>query len=102
MQRVHIHLKNGKSCAENIIGDVLIVRKEKNLPKTTENHFLLMAQIIFQISSHCVEVAIVASGRNSTKIQNFYLINKSIGGLLRGEKTANGKRLAEPSTLLKS
>ncbi len=70
MPMVHTLLKNGKSLKESLIINVLIVKRLKILLKTISNHFLLMEQIIFQISNHYVEAVIVGNGRSFNIYQN--------------------------------
>ena len=62
MPKVRTLLKNGKNFAENIIGDVLNVKKERSSRKTISNLFQQVVVIISQISNHFVGIAIVGSG----------------------------------------
>lgn len=62
MQKALTLLKSGKNFVVKTIGDAFIVRKEKNLQKTTSNHFQQVGAIILQIFNHFVETAIAVSG----------------------------------------
>ena len=61
-QKVCTLLRNGENFAERITGDVLLVRNERNSPKTISNLSRLVEATISQTFNHYVGIATVANG----------------------------------------
>lgn len=76
MQRVVIHLKNGKSLKIDSVINVLSANVRKSLQKTILNHYLKVVQIIYQIFSHYAVVVIAINGRSFNIYENPELLEK--------------------------
>lgn len=64
MQKDSILLKNGKNFAESSNGNAAVVRRKRNLPKTTSNLFRSVEQIISRTSNPFVARVIAGNGKS--------------------------------------